>query len=970
MEAAQEKLRLEVLDSYKIMDTAPEPGFDRITGLAARLCGVPMAFLTLVDAKRVFFKSSHGLTLHELPRTASICQHTFGSSGVLAIRDTRADPVYAANPMVTGPPHVRFYASATLWAAQGQPIGTLSVVDRVPRPDWDGDSERVLQDLADTVVALLDARLREHELAAAGTTARLHANLLRLSFEAPDWPTMIRAVLARICAAHRARAGSVWRQLPDGHVQMAEYHVAGAPLPEPFIAWCRRARPRTDETLMGRAMLEERRFAHDFSADELGGMPVLQACRDVGLNAIVVQPVNLGERRFALTLLFERARPDLQAVGERLAELADTLRPAMFRHVAEEQQRQLRGALDAASDSVLVMEAGPTGRAAPRILYASAAVSRMTGWRQDEIVGATPALFFGPGTGRRQLAALRRAVRTGRKLRTELLGYRRDGSMVWVESEIATLADSTGVAAHVISIQRDITQRRADEAALRERNRAFRLIFEDAPLPILIFEESTLRVLAANAAAERLYGWSPDEFRGLTVADLRPAGERAGLPAELAARGDGYRRTDPLRHVTRSGEAVQVQIASQPIRFEGRRARIAVVADITELRNAQEALLQSERLSTIGQITGGVAHDFNNLLTVVMLNLADALEQVPAAGPLHGMLDAALYAAGRGAELTRQLLAYARRQDLRPQIIALQDQLGRFAPLLSRALGERHRLETAFGGADPKVSVDPLQLETAVMNLVLNARDALPAGGVIRLGVASRVLGRSTPAIPDAIAPGRYASVFVEDHGSGIAEANLRRVFDPFFTTKPSGEGSGLGLSMVYGFVRQSGGHVDLHSTTGHGTRVELLLPQAAEAGRAPSSQAAGGFRADGMSVLLVEDQEPVLRVVSRHFAGFGFRVLTAASAEAAVPVLQGGERLDLLFSDVVLPGDMNGTALAALALRLRPGLRVLLTSGYPGDSLGEAGRFSLLRKPYLRRDLVASLEGVFAAAVGGAGAE
>ena len=204
--------------------------------------------------------------------------------------------------------------------------------------------------------------------------------------------------------------------------------------------------------------------------------------------------------------------------------------------------------------------------------------------------------------------------------------------------------------------------------------------------------------------------------------------------------------------------------------------------------------------------------------------------------------------------------------------------------------------------------------------------------------------------------------MFVEDSGRGIPEAAQRRVFDPFFTTKQVGKGSGLGLSMVYGFVRQSGGHLDLRSRPGSGTRVELLLPAIDAPIKAITPPAASLFRAEGMTVLLVEDQEAVLRVVSRHFAGLGFRVLAAGSAEAALPLLHGSDPIDLLFSDVVLPGSMDGAALAGLALTLRPGLRVLLTSGFAGDLSDGAGRFNLLRKPYLRRDLIAGLELVLAA--------
>ena len=547
---------------------------------------------------------------------------------------------------------------------------------------------------------------------------------------------------------------------------------------------------------------------------------------------------------------------------------------------------------------------------------------------------------MGPETDRRQLAAIRAAARAGRRIRTELRGHRKDGSHVWVETEISTLADAGGVPTHWIAIQRDITRRRADERALAERNRAFRLIFEDNPLPICIYDETTLRFLEVNAAAVRHVrlepGRIPRPAPSRTCA--RPSSARASSRELAAAR----RRLSGgwARCATSPGPARCCMCRPPRSRSAGRGGAPASrwSADITELRRAQEALLQSERLSTIGQITGGVAHDFNNLLTVVMLNLGDALAEVPPGSALHGMLDSALYAASRGAELTSQLLSYARRQTLRPQVVGLHEQLSPpGAAAAARARRPRHQLETAFGGAETTVNVDPVQLETAVMNLVLNARDALPEGGRIMLGVARRTVDSPLPALPDPIAPGRYAAVFVEDAGRGIPEAAQRRVFDPFFTTKPAGEGSGLGLSMVYGFVRQSGGHVDLRSRPGSGTRVDLLLPEI-DAPVTPV-RAAGrrrAFRAEGMTVLLVEDQEAVLRVVSRHFAGT--RLPGAGGGQrrggAAAAARRRADR-PAVQRRGVCPARMDGAALAGLALTVRPGLRVLLTSGFSARFIG-----------------------------------
>ena len=393
--------------------------------------------------------------------------------------------------------------------------------------------------------------------------------------------------------------------------------------------------------------------------------------------------------------------------------------------------------------------------------------------------------------------------------------------------------------------------------------------------------------------------------------------------------------------------------------------------DVSDARRAEQALRRNESLRALGQLTGGVAHDFNNLLTVVILNLEEAQDVLGASHALQDVLAPALHAAVRGAQLTGQLLSYARRATLRPERVRPDQFFAALRPLLDRVLGERHQLEVLLRHNGGSAMVDPAQLDSAVMNLVINARDALPAGGTIVLETRSATLAADTPGFADEVVPGRYVVISVADKGAGIPAHVLPRVFEPFFTTKEAGRGSGMGLSTVYGFARQSGGHVTVDSAPGQGTTVRLFLPVAAgpdEDGDTVETPAA--WSAQGLRALIVEDQDSVLRTTMRMLRQFGFAVTGAATAAAALDRLEQDAPFDLLFTDIVLPGPTDGVALAE-EVRLRcPDIHILLTSGYTEHSLGHslAARdvagpgMAFLMKPYKRGELQAKFAAMFPA--------
>jgi PAS domain S-box-containing protein len=400
----------------------------------------------------------------------------------------------------------------------------------------------------------------------------------------------------------------------------------------------------------------------------------------------------------------------------------------------------------------------------------------------------------------------------------------------------------------------------------------------------------------------------------------------------------------------------------------GRVMRVAgILLDRTDQRMTEEALRQAQKMEAIGQLTGGVAHDFNNLLTVIVGGLDMMLRQPDQADRVRRLAEAAMGAARRGEQLTQQLLAFSRRQMLRPQTLNPNRLLIDFRPLAERAATGAVELIFDLDPAVDPIRIDPAQFEAAVLNLIVNARDAMETcGRQPRISVTSRNVRLGTASVANkGVPPGSYVVVSVTDTGSGMPPDTLQRVFEPFFTTKEVGKGTGLGLSQVYGFTRSAKGFTEIESQVGVGTTVNLYFPRSSdpageEAGSGSSVTVPLRRAGEGETVLLVEDDPQVLGMAVESLEELRYRVIVAHNAAEALEHLTGVERIDILFSDVVMPGGMNGSQLAVEAQRVRPGMKVLLTSGYvanldEGQEIGQ-GKLPVLNKPYRRDELAHSL--------------
>jgi PAS domain S-box-containing protein len=482
------------------------------------------------------------------------------------------------------------------------------------------------------------------------------------------------------------------------------------------------------------------------------------------------------------------------------------------------------------------------------------------------------------------------------------------------------------------------------------------------------------RILVFHPACERLFGYRAEEVVGQNVKILMPPEFREHHDRYI----DSYLRTGVKRIIgigrevtgqRKDGTTFLMDLSVGEIRQDDEPIFVGVIHDLSARKRVEQQLVHAQKMEAIGQLSGGIAHDFNNLLTVI-LGSAETLHDVLKARPdLQDHAAAILRAGQRGAELTQRLLAFARRQMLRPAEIDCNALLRSLQPLLRRTLPEDIEIRTELAPDLWTAIADAGQLESAILNLALNAQDAMPEGGRLTIATANARLDESYADTYLEVRPGLYVAITVTDDGHGMSPEVRARAFEPFFTTKEFGKGSGLGLSMVYGFVKQSSGHVTLYSEPGLGTTVRLYLPAAA--GSAPErpveeeadDDAAAGGRE---TVLVVEDDVFVRAYAIATLTSLGYRVVSATNGPEALSLLEGGAKIDLLFTDIVMPGGMKGWELAARARRLRPALKVLLTSGYAIETLAARGHarpeMLLLNKPYRKAELARRVREALAA--------
>lgn len=511
----------------------------------------------------------------------------------------------------------------------------------------------------------------------------------------------------------------------------------------------------------------------------------------------------------------------------------------------------------------------------------------------------------------------------------------------------------------------EMSERLAAEDAQRESEARYRAIFANSADYLYLIDvrpDGEFRVAEVNPAFEQATGGTTLRLRGLDVrqiaGEVDPSALLGNLRSVVAAGKPHFRRdTVKLPGGDRIWESVLVPVRNSAGEID---RIIGSSRDVTEREEAQAQLRRAQRMEAVGHLTGGVAHDFNNLLQVIRGNLELVVGQIDDKEQAVQRARNALHGADRAAQLTRQLLAFARRQPLEPRVINLGRLVTDMAEMLRRTLGESVEVETVIAGGLWNTLADPAQVESAILNLAINARDAMPQGGRLTIEITNAVLDEEYARRDPDIEPGQYVLLAVSDTGHGMSADTAAKVFEPFFTTKGEEKGTGLGLSMVYGFVKQSQGHILIYSEVGQGTTVKIYLPRSRQSEPAAAPAPTGSLRGRSEVILVVEDDDMVRTSVVGMLRDLGYSCLHVADGAAALEVLRQGAKVDLLFTDVVMPGPVKSRELAAEAQRLRPGLPVLFTSGYTDNAIVHHGRLDagvqLISKPYAREELARRL--------------
>jgi two-component system cell cycle sensor histidine kinase/response regulator CckA len=651
---------------------------------------------------------------------------------------------------------------------------------------------------------------------------------------------------------------------------------------------------------------------------------------------------NIGERRAARQAL-QRAHDELEErVKARTAEL-------------DAQQEFLRAVVDTSPHAIFVKDSQGY------FTLVNRAVERAYGKSAAEILGKTEADLNGyhheiqtfVQDDKEVIETLR-----AKFIPEEQLTNSRTGETRLFQTIKVPLVMPGTEAVHILGVATDITDHKRSEQVLRETEERYRLLFESNPQAMWVYDRETLVFLAVNEAAIFHYGYSRDEFLSLTIKDIR-APEDVPVLLDNLSNENGINPAGAWKHRKKDGTTIDVEIISHPLVFAGRDAKLVLAKDITErkraeaaLKETEEQLRQSQKLEGVGQLAGGIAHDFNNLLTVITGFSSLAMRGLQPEDPLLSNLEEIKKAGDRAASLTRQLLAFSRRQVLQPKILNLDSVVSEMEKMLRRLIGENIDLRAVLEPNLGSVKADPGQIEQIILNLAVNARDSMPAGGKLTIETDNVYLDEDYVRNHVGTEAGPHVMLAVSDTGSGMDPKTQARIFEPFFTTKELGKGTGLGLSTVYGIVKQSGGNIWVYSEVGRGTTFKIYLPRVDEGAQQykRGSQLAEVFQGTE-TILLIEDEEMLRKLAQQTLTMYGYRVLDAANGESAVSLFEQHQgQIDLVLTDVIMPG-LSGREVVDRLLKVRPELRVLFMSGYTDDAivhqgvLDEAANF--IQKPF-----------------------
>ncbi len=1049
-----EAARIAALHRYEVLDTPNEPAFDEVARLASRICGTPIALISFIDRGRVWFKSRVGLDVPEIPLDIAFCAHTIRGHGLFEVPDAGADPRFATCPLVTGEPNIRFYAGTPLLTEDGFAIGTLCVIDSIPRTLTE-DQRLTLETLSGCVRRQLELHLISRNLARQNaelaTLKRELEDRIANAFEAvsdgfwewniltgeayysPQWlrmlgyspqeapprfefflsrvhpddlPLMERAVedhlakrtkLTEIEICLRTRKGDFIAVLARGRVNIWDANGKPAIMVGSITDITeskRAARERqeiTDRLRLATTVanigiwefaIEEGTLTWDdcmfriygASPSGFGGKvdnwlnclhrdDLPRVIREV--EAVLAGRMDFNTRFRAVTPNGETRhieargviRPNLAGTGRRMIGVNwDVSERARAEAEVTERERQLQ--------------------TKQRMLEEAQSLAHVGSWELDQSLGQMTwsaemyrIMEVDPSISSSLLSLARERVHPADidRLRVFRDGdgpveiehrlIMPDGRIKYVFSQ-GRISHSDGQRRMRGTLQ-DVTALRSTNQALRTSEERFRLLVEQASDGFFLHDEEG-RILDVNQRACDALGYSRDELLSMNMLEIEQTPDCEAVRSAWAWMAVNKVTATNRTLRRRDGAPFAVEGRCRPFERDGQRLFLELVTDVTERRQLEEQLHQSQKIEAIGRLAGGVSHDFNNLL-MVMNGYSDLiLRRLSPEDPIYAHMAEIRKAGQTAADLTHQLLVFGRKQVSVPQPLSLNSLILEVRNMLQHLIREDIELSLALSRDPGLIMADPGQVTQLLMNLVTNSRDAMPGGGCLRIETANVVIGEEFAFHSPEAHPGSWVRLSVSDSGTGMDAETRAHLFEPFFTTKAIGKGTGLGLATVYGVVRQAGGFILVHTEPRRGSIFSVYLPQISAMPERGAEPEAGTQQGGAETILVVEDQPQLRKLTQKVLEGSGYHVLPAANAADALASAESYRgAIDLVLTDVVMPG-LRGPDMAAELRRRRPGMRVIYMSGHTMDGFNanEAGQDSAeyLQKPVSARDLITAI--------------
>jgi PAS domain S-box-containing protein len=925
--------RLAALRQTALLDTPSEEGFDRLTRMAARLLGAPTSLISLVTEDRQFFKSAIGLpepwaSRRSAPVSFSFCSTVAGTGEPLVVEDARRHPLLRHSPAVRELGWVS-YAGVPLITREGLALGSFCVVDKMPRL-WSERDIALLQDLAASAVTEIDlrreiAQRRQAELGKRDSDEQLHN-----TFEQVGIGMALISLDGRWLRVNRVLSEMLGSPPDDliGYPAESRTHPDDAPADREAIRILLAGECRT--------YTMEKRYLSP-AGDVVWGL----------VNVSLVSNAEGQPSHFIATI---------QDITERKqSETSLREREERYRLAAQASKAVIRE-WELATDR-LTWDEG-TG---PLLDYQRTDLGDTADWWYDRIH---------PTERERIVESIDAAMSQGEANWAEEYRFRRaDGSYALIQDRASILRDQSERPTRLVAAMAEVTQDRRGDRRLEQ-------VLDSLPFGIWVLDLEG-RIVLANAASREAWGATPTTIEELSgyqawwTATGQPVQPGEWSVIRALQRGESSLNEEVMVQ-TPDGSVKTILNSAIPLRDAGGETTGAVniAQDVTEKKaqeaadlQQQEEVQQTHKMEAIGRLAGGIAHDFNNLLTGILSYSDLILQELRPHDPIRADVEQIRDAGQRAAGLTRQLLAFSRRQLLQPRVVSLNSTVSELEPMLQRLLGTDATLETVLEPELGNVLVDPAQVEQVLVNLVLNAREAMPQGGHLRLTTANAQLDDASGQWENGSQPGAYVSIAVSDTGVGIDAVTQARIFEPFFSTKDAASGRGLGLSTVYGIVEQSGGYISVESAPGEGTSFTIYLPRywgpETPVGTADQRMPELGTE----TLLLVEDEAVVRASVRRLLEWHGYTVLEARNGADALRIYEANENgIDLVLTDVVMP-EMGGHELVERLRARRPNLRVLFMSGYTERTLTRNGSMppgtGFVEKPFTVETLMRRLREV-----------